>query len=191
MHIKFFVPGTMLFGQVCHSIWCLSLLQAVGDIFHTQSAERVQDWLKNANQTGKVTQICYYKDCLLGIKIFSPFPERQILLRVLEMLTIAAGDVDEAHDKSYDATIHQHPRDGRRHSTSYSCPISLRHSSSERYDRSHFLSSGQYSRHLQQHPRPSKRKHSAKNVSGGSKGLQSALDIGMIGKQMFPTKTVK
>lgn len=163
-------------------------LQAVTDIFHTQSAERVQDWLKNANQTGKVTQICYYKDCMPSGDIFSPFLERQILLRVLETLTIAAGDLDETPEESYGVTIHQHPRDGRRHSTSYSCPISLRHSSSQRYDRSHFLSSGQYSRHLQQYPRPSKRKHSA---NGGSKGLQSALDVGMIGKRMVPAKAVK
>lgn len=162
-------------------------LQAVTDIFHTQSAERVQDWLKNANQTGKSYTNLLLQRLPSGDKTFSSFLERQILLRVLETLTIAAGDLDEAPGESYSATIHHHPRDGRRHSTSYSCPISLRHSSSQRYDRSHFLSSGQYSRHLQQYPHPSKRKHSA---NGGSKGLQSALDMGMIGKRMVPTKTV-
>jgi len=131
-----------------------------------------------------------HKTCNRAGSTFS-FLERQILLHVLETLAIAAGDSDQnvVPEESYNF---HYPKAGHRQKRSRSCPVSLHHRPSQHYDRSHYSSSGQYSRHLPQHlshSHPFRSKHSAGNSSSGPKGLQS--DIGLTGKQMVLTKAVK
>ena len=111
--------------------------------------------------------------------------ERQILLHVLETLAVAAGDSDQnAVPEEYLRAIHKRKR-------SRSCPVSLQHGPSQHHDRSHYSSSGQYSRHLPQHMshvHPFRSKHST-DPSSDFKGLKSG--IGLIGKQMVLAQTMK
>ena len=54
------VPDHLINGMVNHYFTSNCLSQAVADVLHPESAERVQDWLRNTNQSGLSLAIYFW-----------------------------------------------------------------------------------------------------------------------------------